>query len=72
MGLKILFESDYEVTFMAYYRENKQIEVMKEHSYFIKEEGCLKYDRGEMHEAKISRNDLCPCGSGKKYKRCCG
>ena len=21
--------------------------------------------------AKIRRNDLCPCGSGKKYKRCC-
>jgi putative PIN family toxin of toxin-antitoxin system len=21
---------------------------------------------------KISRNDPCPCGSGKKYKRCCG
>ncbi|MGA8151138.1 MAG: preprotein translocase subunit SecA [Terriglobales bacterium] len=22
--------------------------------------------------AKIGRNELCPCGSGKKYKRCCG
>ena len=21
---------------------------------------------------KIGRNDLCPCGSGKKYKKCCG
>lgn len=20
---------------------------------------------------KVSRNDLCPCGSGKKYKKCC-
>lgn len=20
---------------------------------------------------KMSRNDLCPCGSGKKYKKCC-
>ena len=20
----------------------------------------------------ISKNALCPCGSGKKYKRCCG
>ncbi|PYU20285.1 MAG: hypothetical protein DMG30_21520, partial [Acidobacteria bacterium] len=20
---------------------------------------------------KIGRNDPCPCGSGKKYKRCC-
>ena len=22
--------------------------------------------------AKVGRNDLCPCGSGKKYKQCCG
>lgn len=25
-----------------------------------------------MVEEKIGRNDLCPCGSGKKYKKCCG
>lgn len=24
------------------------------------------------NENKIGRNDLCPCGSGKKYKKCCG
>jgi preprotein translocase subunit SecA len=23
-------------------------------------------------EAKVGRNDPCPCGSGKKYKQCCG
>lgn len=23
-------------------------------------------------EPKLGRNDLCPCGSGKKYKKCCG
>lgn len=23
-------------------------------------------------EAKVGRNDMCPCGSGKKYKKCCG
>jgi uncharacterized protein YecA (UPF0149 family) len=22
-------------------------------------------------EPKIGRNDPCPCGSGKKYKKCC-
>ena len=21
---------------------------------------------------KIGRNEMCPCGSGKKYKKCCG
>jgi len=24
------------------------------------------------HEPKVGRNDPCPCGSGKKYKKCCG
>lgn len=23
-------------------------------------------------QAKVGRNDPCPCGSGKKYKKCCG
>ena len=26
----------------------------------------------ERTEPKIGRNDPCPCGSGKKYKKCCG
>ena len=26
----------------------------------------------ERRVEKIGRNDLCPCGSGKKYKHCCG
>lgn len=25
-----------------------------------------------MHPGKIGRNQLCPCSSGKKYKKCCG
>lgn len=25
-----------------------------------------------VHSHKIGRNDPCPCGSGKKYKKCCG
>ena len=26
----------------------------------------------QTHHAKIARNEPCPCGSGKKYKKCCG
>ena len=26
----------------------------------------------QAHKQKIGRNDPCPCGSGKKYKKCCG
>ena len=29
-------------------------------------------DGKTVHSAKVGRNDLCPCGSGKKYKKCCG
>jgi preprotein translocase subunit SecA len=28
----------------------------------------VKNEDGE----KVGRNDLCPCGSGQKYKKCCG
>jgi len=29
-------------------------------------------DAPEVIEKKVARNDPCPCGSGKKYKQCCG
>jgi len=25
-----------------------------------------------LSQKKAGRNDPCPCGSGKKYKKCCG
>lgn len=28
--------------------------------------------RPARREVKVGRNALCPCGSGKKYKKCCG
>jgi hypothetical protein len=38
------------------------------------EEALLETERGEPYVRegpKIGRNDPCPCGSGKKYKKCC-
>jgi hypothetical protein len=29
------------------------------------------FEMGSVKKEKIGRNDLCPCGSGKKYKKCC-
>jgi uncharacterized protein len=29
-------------------------------------------ERTPVRSVKIGRNDPCPCGSGKKYKKCCG
>jgi hypothetical protein len=35
--------------------------------------GYLMSDGGGLQRAeKVGRNDPCPCGSGKKYKKCCG
>ena len=27
---------------------------------------------GPVKSEKVNRNDPCPCGSGRKYKKCCG
>ena len=51
-----------------------------EKARFSRVNGDWKYVSGDMIEhgtvkrshAKVGRNDACPCGSGKKYKRCCG
>ena len=31
-----------------------------------------KFSTTVVNEAKVYPNDPCPCGSGKKYKKCCG
>lgn len=36
------------------------------------EEKEEKTNRTVVNKEKVGRNDLCPCGSGKKYKNCCG
>ena len=38
----------------------------------IKTVGELSLNRPILAAPKIGRNQACPCGSGKKYKRCCG
>ena len=32
----------------------------------------MRVDEQQHKKKKIGRNEPCPCGSGKKYKRCCG
>lgn len=50
-----------------------------ERANFKKQDGVWLYDDGEIIPTtivragpKVGRNDPCPCGSGKKYKQCCG
>ena len=35
-------------------------------------DGTLSTNRTVIKKNKVGRNDPCPCGSGKKYKKCCG
>ena len=50
-------------------RQNLQAKQVKGSTNEAKEQGVKKtIKKGK----KIGRNDMCPCGSGKKYKNCCG
>lgn len=68
------------VEFIARYSVNGTLFEHHERSLFRKINGEWKFIDGELvkpepivrEEPKIGRNDPCPCGSGKKYKKCCG
>lgn len=64
-----------KVAFKAYYQYKKNWFLMHEESSFIQIEnqwfyldGIMFGDTGLIHP---QRNETCPCGSGKKYKKCC-
>ena len=69
------------VEFKAHYvdRDKKDI-VHHEIATFSKAEDKWFYDEGQIvgHQPltrateKVGRNEPCPCGSGKKFKKCCG
>ncbi len=59
-------------------RDGKEL-TQYEASSFRREAGRWLYAGGKVSAkppprqvTKIGRNDTCPCGSGKKYKKCCG
>ena len=87
LGLKILRtekggpdDTEGVVDFSARFRSAGKDQEHLETARFIREEGRWAYDGvvpAEGHTVrreapKIGRNDPCPCGSGKKYKKCCG
>jgi SEC-C motif-containing protein len=67
---------EFSARFKANGQEHEHVEIAK----FEKTEGEWLYaGMLETHEEpfrreapKVGRNDPCPCGSGKKYKKCCG
>jgi SEC-C motif-containing protein len=61
------------VEFTALYRQGGVLRRLRERSHFVKESGEWFYLDGLVKsEPKQGRNDPCGCGSGKKYKKCCG
>lgn len=67
------------VEFSATYERKGMKDVHLEHANFIKKDGVWLYESGELIPTtivrtgeKVGRNDPCPCGSGLKYKKCCG
>ncbi|CAM4152277.1 YchJ family protein [Pseudoalteromonas byunsanensis] len=77
ISLEILSASDAAdgsiVEFQATYITENKVCVLHERSNFILEAGLWKYLDGHIYptpEIKLGRNDECPCGSGKKFKKC--
>lgn len=62
----------YRNDWLSFYDEN---EIKKRQKRWEREEmGLLDNEREEMFACdsrKVGRNEPCPCGSGKKYKKCC-
>ena len=69
----MLRDTNKEVTtflLKAEVRKNLEREEVKNVKTNDSKEGSKKVPKKS--ESKVGRNDLCPCGSGKKYKQCCG
>ncbi|MCK0106543.1 YchJ family metal-binding protein [Marinobacter sp. S0848L] len=61
------------VHFRALYRTGSGWGYLEEQSDFVREEGRWFYLSGTTSEGQLKpgRNDVCPCGSGRKFKVCC-
>ncbi len=62
-----------QVDFTSTYIENGQLCTLSEVSNFKKLDSLWYYVDGvcDVSKRKLERNRPCPCGSGKKFKRCC-
>ncbi|ASK55064.1 hypothetical protein DLR60_01885 [Vibrio tarriae] len=61
------------VHFKAFIEQQGKELCLEERSRFVKENNCWFYIDGKFPTAvKQGRNNPCVCGSGKKYKKCCG
>jgi len=84
-GLQIIDTSDVDenktlVSFEARFTQRGKEQQHREMSQFEREGGKWRFVTGEQlknptvryETPRTGRNEPCPCGSGKKYKKCCG
>ncbi len=73
LKLDIVKARDSQVHFRAYFKDEDGFAVLDEISDFVLEDGRWFYVSGETqtHSMNLGRNDVCLCGSGKKFKKCC-
>ncbi len=50
----------------------EEIEYQEPVMFLNRTDGGAPSDSSDKKDKKVGRNDPCPCGSGKKYKKCCG
>jgi len=72
LGLSIIESSPETVEFIATFREHRKIMALHEISRFSQVDHHWRYLDGVCDISQAGRNTPCPCGSGKKTKRCCG
>jgi SEC-C motif domain protein len=87
LGLKVVDvqaggvdDQEAQVEFVATYKASGTVRPHHEISHFVKQAGNWYYVDGKLvipqtskrDQPKVGRNDPCPCGSGKKFKKCCG
>lgn len=62
---------DYRYTTDVFDKELRAIETKDKNTSEKKKERKVYKNKVWEREYDIGRNDKCPCGSGKKYKKCC-
>jgi SEC-C motif domain protein len=67
------------VEFKAYFQKDGEEQTLHEISRFVKNngrwvylDGVVKPSGAQIQQLNEGKNAPCPCGSGKKFKRCCG
>lgn len=84
LGLEILrsrkgreVDGEGTVSFIAHFSQDGAVGKLRETSLFRRIDDRWFYweryrESPELGMGGTGRNDMCPCGSGRKYKKCCG